>query len=105
MRITGGVGYGSYSFLASALDGGECTASSPGRSPPPPVPIGYEAGCASELVWTKRLEEKSPASGGDRTPIARSSLQSDTILTELPQPTHSLFSLKKTVLFGCRYNP
>jgi hypothetical protein len=39
----------------------------------PPVPIVQEAGWAPEPVWTKRIEEKSFASAGDRTPIARSS--------------------------------
>jgi hypothetical protein len=37
-----------------------------------PVPIVQEAGWASELVWTQRLEEKSVDSAGDRTSIARS---------------------------------
>jgi hypothetical protein len=54
----------------------------PGKGPP--VPIVQEAGWASEPVWTQRLEEKSFAPAGDRTPIARSSSpQSDTILPEL----------------------
>jgi hypothetical protein len=39
----------------------------------PPAPIVQEAGWAPEPVWTQRLEEKSFASAGDRTPIARSS--------------------------------
>jgi hypothetical protein len=43
----------------------------PGKGPP--VPIGQEAGWAPESVWTQRLEEKSFAPAGDRTPIARSS--------------------------------
>jgi hypothetical protein len=38
-----------------------------------PVPIVQEAGRAPELVWTQRVEEKSFAPAGDRTPIARSS--------------------------------
>jgi hypothetical protein len=38
-----------------------------------PVTIGWEAGWASELVWTQRLEVKPLASAGDRTPISRSS--------------------------------
>jgi hypothetical protein len=38
-----------------------------------PVPIVQEAGWAPEPVWTQRLEEKSFAPAGDRTPIARSS--------------------------------
>jgi hypothetical protein len=35
----------------------------------PPVPIVQEAGWASDLVWTQRLEEKSFASARDRTPV------------------------------------
>jgi hypothetical protein len=54
----------------------------PGKGPL--VPIVQEAGWASEPVWTQRLEEKSFAPAGDRTPIARStSPQSDTLLTAL----------------------
>jgi hypothetical protein len=34
----------------------------------PPVPIVYEAGWASELVWTQRLQEDSFTSTGDRNP-------------------------------------
>jgi hypothetical protein len=67
--------YSSYSFMNSALDGGEWSASRPGRSLPPgkgpPLPIVKEAGWAPEPVWTQRLEEKSSAPAGDRTPIAR----------------------------------
>jgi hypothetical protein len=48
--------YSSYSFTTSALDGGEWSASRPGRALPPekepPVTIGQEAGCAPEPVWT-----------------------------------------------------
>jgi hypothetical protein len=55
------------------------------RGKEPPVPIVQEAGWAPEPVWTQRLEEKSFAPAGNRTPITRSSsLLSDTILTELP---------------------
>jgi hypothetical protein len=47
----------SYSFLTSALDGGEWSASRPGRALPPgkgpPVPIVQEAGWAPEPVWTQ----------------------------------------------------
>jgi hypothetical protein len=65
--------YRSYSFLTSALDGDEWSASRPGRGLPP-VPIGQEAesGWAPEPVWTQRLEEKSSASVGDRTPVVQS---------------------------------
>jgi hypothetical protein len=41
----------------------------PGKGPL--VPIVQEAGWAPEPVWTQRLEEKSSAPAGDRTPIAR----------------------------------
>jgi hypothetical protein len=55
--------YSSYSFSNSALDGGEWSASRPGRALPPgkgpSVPILQEAGWAPEPVWTQRLEEKS----------------------------------------------
>jgi hypothetical protein len=64
------------SFLTSALDGGEWSASRPGRALPPgkgpAVPIVQEAGWAPEPVWTQRLEEKSSASVGDRTPVVQS---------------------------------
>jgi hypothetical protein len=36
-----------------------------------PVPIGQEAGWAPEPVWTQRLQEKSFAPAGNRTPTAR----------------------------------
>jgi hypothetical protein len=69
--------YSSYSFTTSALDGGEWSALRPGRALTPgertPVPIVQEAGWVPEPVWTQRLEEKSSAPSGDRTPIARSS--------------------------------
>jgi hypothetical protein len=55
------------------------------------VPIGQEAGWASELVWPQRLEEKSFASAGNRTLVTQfSSLKSETILTELPHSTLGL---------------
>jgi hypothetical protein len=36
------------------------------------VPIGQEAGSASELVWTQRLEEKFFAFTGNRTLVVQS---------------------------------
>jgi hypothetical protein len=59
----------------------------------PPVLIGHESGWAAEPVWTQGLEEKSFASAGDRTSIARSSSPyPDTILTELPGSVYWLIS-------------
>jgi hypothetical protein len=50
--------YSSYSFTTSAVNGGEWSASRPGRALPPgkvpPVPIVQEAGWAPEPVWTMR---------------------------------------------------
>jgi hypothetical protein len=83
--------YSSCSFLTSALEGGEWSASRPGRALPPdkepPVPILEEAGWAPEPVWTKRLEEKSSVSIGDRTPAVQSVVRHYTELpgTWLPQ--------------------
>jgi hypothetical protein len=42
------------------------------RGQNPQVPIEQEAGWAPEPVWTQRLEEKSSASVGDRTPVVQS---------------------------------
>jgi acyl dehydratase len=39
----------------------------------PPVAIGQEAGWASELVWTQRIEVKFFAYAADRNPVSRSS--------------------------------
>jgi hypothetical protein len=68
--------YSSYSFLTSALDGGEWSVSCPGRALPrgkdPQYPLYGRLG-GPEPVWTKRLEEKSFAPARDRTPITRSS--------------------------------
>jgi hypothetical protein len=75
MEVQRGEMYSSYSFLTSALDGGEWSASRPGRALPlgkgPPVPIVQEAGWTPEPVWTQRLEEKSFAPARDRTSILK----------------------------------
>jgi hypothetical protein len=51
--------YSSYSFMTSLLDGGEWSASRPGRALPPgkepPVPTVQGAGCAPEPVWTQKI--------------------------------------------------
>jgi hypothetical protein len=54
--------YSSNSFLPSALEGGEWSASRPGRPLPPgkepPIPTVQEAGWAPQQVWTYRVEGK-----------------------------------------------
>jgi hypothetical protein len=54
--------YSSYSFSTSALDGGEWSASSPGRALAPrkgPLVLTVqEAWWAPEPVWTQRIEQK-----------------------------------------------
>jgi hypothetical protein len=78
--------YSSYSFTTLALDGGELSASRPGRAllpgKGPPVPIGQEVGWAAESVWTQRLVEKFFASAGIEP---RSPCRPVTILAELPR--------------------
>jgi hypothetical protein len=63
--------YSSHTFLTSALEEGEWSASRPGRvlrpKKEPPVPTVQETGWAPEPVCTHRLEEKSPTSARDRT--------------------------------------
>jgi hypothetical protein len=74
--------YSSHSFLNLAIDvltGQRHAPTVPLPQERIPVPFGQEAGWASELAWTPRLEEKCFASAGDRTTVVKS----DTILTEL----------------------
>jgi hypothetical protein len=75
--------YSSNSFVTSALDGGEWSASRPGRVLPPGkysrYPLTRRQGGPHRRSG-HRLEEKSFISAGHRTIIARP----DTILTELP---------------------
>jgi hypothetical protein len=80
--------YSSYSFSTSVLDGGEWSASRPGRAfTPRERTTGTHCTggwVGPEQIWTQRIEEKSLAPAGDRTSIARSSSPySDTVLTEL----------------------
>jgi hypothetical protein len=42
------------------------------RGKGPPVPTEQEGGWAPEPVWMQRLEKKSPAPVGDRTPVVQS---------------------------------
>jgi hypothetical protein len=70
--------YSSYSFTASAQDGGEwstsrpCCAFTPGERTPGTHCTGGWVGPRAGLD-TERIKEKSFAPAGDRTPIARSS--------------------------------
>jgi hypothetical protein len=74
-RSLGARSYSSYSFTTSALDGvsgqfhSPAALLAPGKGPP--EPFVQEAGWAPEPVWTQRIEEKSFAPAGDRTPIAQ----------------------------------
>jgi hypothetical protein len=65
--------YSFYSFTTLTVDGGEWSASRPGRAlaaeKGPSVPIVQEAAWVPEPVWTQRLEEKFFTSAGDRTSI------------------------------------
>jgi hypothetical protein len=67
--------YSSYFILDLGLDGGEWIVSDPSSDIPPGkghlVPIAYEAGRASEMVWTQTLEEKSFASAESRTQVVQ----------------------------------
>jgi hypothetical protein len=75
MKTYWGVKVYLHAFLTSALDGSEWLASLTGRFTPreePPVPIGQEAGWASEVFWT-RWWEKLPAPAGNQTLEPRSS--------------------------------
>jgi hypothetical protein len=95
--------YSSYSYLTSALDGGEWSASRPGRAlapgKGPPVPIGQEAGWAPEPVWMQRLEEKSSPSVRDRSPVVQSVLSHCTELPRLRIKFHA------SVISDCSHYP
>jgi len=55
MKTCGGMEVQLHEFLTSALDGGDWSASPPGRFTPGrnKVPIGWEAVWAREQVWTQ----------------------------------------------------
>jgi hypothetical protein len=65
--------YSSHSFLTSALEEDEWSASRPSRNlplekgPPPRFPFLQKGGWATESVWMQSLEDKPPACVGDRT--------------------------------------
>jgi hypothetical protein len=62
MEALGGKEYSSYSFMTSALDGGEWSASHHGRAllpgKGPLVPTVQEAGWIPQLVWTQEARGK-----------------------------------------------
>jgi len=70
-----GVTYSCYSFLTSELATVSDQRYAPATHYPrewTTGPIGQEAGWASEVVWTQRLEEISFAFAGDQTPVVQS---------------------------------
>jgi hypothetical protein len=79
--------YSSYSYLTSALDGGEWSVSCPSSTLPPgkepPVPTGQEAGLAPEPGLDTEAKGKSSACRGSNP--GRPVRSQDTILTELPR--------------------
>jgi hypothetical protein len=89
--------YSSYSFLTLALDGVSGQRHSPaalypqGKDPPP-----QEAGWASELVWTDRLQEQFFSSAGDRTTVVQSVVSH---CTELPRLPHLLVRVPNRLTF------
>jgi hypothetical protein len=90
MEAQGEMIYSSYSFMTSALDEGEWSASRPGRAlyprrKDPQYPLYKRLGGPRAGLNTG-VEEKSLASDGDRTSIAQpSSPYPDTILTDIPR--------------------
>jgi hypothetical protein len=76
--LGGGEEYSSYSFTTSALDGGEWSASRPGRALPPgkgpPVPIGQEGGWAPEPVWTQRIVAKAHGNSAESRTVVYSNV-------------------------------
>jgi hypothetical protein len=61
-------------YLTSAVDGGEWSASRPGRFTPGEIaagPIRFEAEWAPESVWTQWRKEECLDSAGNRTPAVQ----------------------------------
>jgi hypothetical protein len=93
--------------MTSALDGGDWSASRPGRALPPgkgpPVPIVQEAGWASEPVWTQRNRGivLCPCRGSnpDR-PVAQSVIRHNTDLAT-PAPDTRVYYIIIRTLSAC----
>jgi hypothetical protein len=75
-RAWGRGGIAPVHFTTSALDGGEWSASRPGRALPrgkdPRYPLDRRPGGPQSRSGLKRLEEKHFASAGDQTPDVQS---------------------------------
>jgi hypothetical protein len=67
----------------------------PGKGPP--VPVGQEAGWAPEPIWTQKLEEKSSAFVGYRTPVVQSVVRH---YTDWATPSSLHFTITKINLFS-----
>jgi hypothetical protein len=91
--------HSSYSYLTSAPDGGEWSASRPGRALPP-GPIRQEVVWAPESVWTQELEEKSSASVGDRTPVVQSVVSHYTDWATPPQKVGTQLLLLEKLFYN-----
>jgi hypothetical protein len=75
MQVTRGRGYSSYSLLTSVLDGGVLSASRLSYPLPPGKDPWYllDRKLGGRQGWCRqRLEKKSSASAGDRTPVVQS---------------------------------
>jgi hypothetical protein len=78
-----GRGYSFHAFMASALDGGEWSASrpvsalAPGKGPP--VHIVQDAGWAPGPVWTQSTEEKSLDPAGIEPRLSGRPVRSQTL--------------------------
>jgi len=65
----------------------------------PPVPVRQEAGWALELIMTQRLEEKSFASAGDRTPVVPCAVRH---YTDWATPAAYIWPVRATMKFPRR---
>jgi hypothetical protein len=94
----------SYSFSTSALDGVSGQRHAPAALLPPgkgpPVPVVQEAGWASEPVWTQRIEEKSLAPAGDRSPVVQPVVRHCTAWAN-PAPNLTRANKIKCAFFHC----
>jgi hypothetical protein len=93
--------YSSYSFLTSTLDGGEWSASRPGRA----LPRGKNSGTHCTGGWVGRpragldaeARRKIPVSVGDRTPVVQSVVRHYTAWA-IPAPqTHGPMCIKRVL--------